>query len=60
MYSRAQALDLQKVVSVVLSPDGFHIESHIDAVPALARAKTAWWIVVGTAGVGQDCAILAC
>ncbi|MGY6463659.1 hypothetical protein ACXIUA_07060, partial [Corynebacterium sp. UMB8791] len=24
---------------VVLSPDGFHIESHIDAVPALARVK---------------------
>ena len=27
------------MVSVVLSPDGFHIESHIDAVPALARVK---------------------
>ena len=26
-------------MSVVLSPDGFHIESHIDAVPALARVK---------------------
>ena len=24
---------------VVLSSDGFHIESHIDAVPALARVK---------------------
>lgn len=23
----------------MLSPDGFHIESHIDAVPALARVK---------------------
>jgi len=27
------------VVSVVLSSDGFHIESHIDSVPALARVK---------------------
>jgi hypothetical protein len=27
------------VVSVVLSSDGFHIESHIDEVPALARVK---------------------
>ena len=27
------------MVSVVLSPDGFHIESHIDSVPALARVK---------------------
>ena len=27
------------MVSVVLSSDGFHIESHIDAVPALARVK---------------------
>ncbi len=27
------------MVVVVLSPDGFHIESHIDAVPALARVK---------------------
>ena len=26
-------------MSVVLSPDGFHIESHIDSVPALARVK---------------------
>lgn len=26
-------------MSVVLSSDGFHIESHIDAVPALARVK---------------------
>ena len=25
------------MVSVVLSSDGFHIESHIDSVPALAR-----------------------
>ncbi|WP_250409427.1 hypothetical protein [Corynebacterium tuberculostearicum] len=24
---------------MVLSPDGFHIESHIDSVPALARVK---------------------
>ena len=24
---------------LVLSPDGFHIESHIDSVPALARVK---------------------
>ena len=23
----------------MLSPDGFHVESHIDAVPALARVK---------------------
>ena len=23
----------------MLSPDGFHIESHIDSVPALARVK---------------------
>ena len=27
------------MVSVVLSSDGFHIESHIDEVPALARVK---------------------
>lgn len=27
------------MVVVVLSSDGFHIESHIDAVPALARVK---------------------
>lgn len=27
------------MVSVVLSSDGFHIESHIDSVPALARVK---------------------
>jgi len=27
------------VASVVLSSDGFHIESHIDEVPALARVK---------------------
>ena len=27
------------MVSVVLSTDGFHIESHIDSVPALARVK---------------------
>ena len=27
------------MVVVVLSPDGFHVESHIDAVPALARVK---------------------
>jgi len=27
------------VVIVVLSSDGFHIESHIDSVPALARVK---------------------
>jgi len=27
------------VVSVVLSADGFRIESHIDSVPALARVK---------------------
>lgn len=27
------------MVVVVLSPDGFHIESHIDSVPALARVK---------------------
>ena len=27
------------MVSVVLSSDGFHIESHIDKVPALARVK---------------------
>lgn len=26
-------------MSVVLSSDGFHIESHIDSVPALARVK---------------------
>ena len=26
-------------MSGVLSPDGFHIESHIDSVPALARVK---------------------
>ena len=26
-------------MSVVLSPDGFHIESHIDSVPALVRVK---------------------
>ena len=26
-------------MSVVLSSDGFHIESHIDKVPALARVK---------------------
>ena len=26
-------------MSVVLSSDGFHIESHIDEVPALARVK---------------------
>lgn len=26
-------------MSAVLSSDGFHIESHIDAVPALARVK---------------------
>ena len=24
---------------MVLSPDGFHIESHFDSVPALARVK---------------------
>ena len=29
----------QHLVSVVLSSDGFHIESHIDSVPALARVK---------------------
>ncbi|MCG7461248.1 hypothetical protein MHX61_07135 [Corynebacterium sp. ACRPF] len=27
------------MVSVVLSSDGFHIESQIDSVPALARVK---------------------
>ena len=27
------------MVVVVLSPDGFHIENHIDSVPALARVK---------------------
>ena len=27
------------MASVVLSSDGFHIESHIDSVPALARVK---------------------
>ena len=27
------------MASVVLSSDGFHIESHIDEVPALARVK---------------------
>ena len=27
------------MVIVVLSSDGFHIESHIDSVPALARVK---------------------
>ena len=27
------------MVSVVLSSDGFHIESHINSVPALARVK---------------------
>lgn len=27
------------MVSVVLSSDGFYIESHIDSVPALARVK---------------------
>ena len=27
------------MVSVVLSSEGFHIESHIDKVPALARVK---------------------
>ena len=27
------------MVIVVLSSDGFHIESHIDEVPALARVK---------------------
>ena len=27
------------MVSVVLSSDGFHVESHIDSVPALARVK---------------------
>ena len=27
------------MVSVVLSSDGFHIESHIDSVPALVRVK---------------------
>ena len=27
------------MVSVVLSSDGFHIESHIDSEPALARVK---------------------
>ena len=27
------------MVVVVLSSDGFHIESHIDSVPALARVK---------------------
>jgi len=37
--SGVQALCLQKVVSEVLSADGFHIESHIDKVPALARVK---------------------
>ena len=26
-------------MSVVLSSDGFHIESHIDSVPALVRVK---------------------
>lgn len=39
MSIRVQALCLQKVVSVVLSSDGFHIESHIDEVSALARVK---------------------
>lgn len=39
MYSGVWALAIQKVVVVVLSPDGFHIENHIDSVPALARVK---------------------
>ena len=39
MYSGVKASVIQKAVIVMLSPDGFHIESHIDAVPALARVK---------------------
>ena len=39
MSSGVEAVCLQKVVSVMLSSDGFHIESHIDSVPALARVK---------------------
>ena len=54
------ALSLQKGVSVVSSSDGFHIESHIDEVPALTRVNDLHGVVNGAAGVGQDCAIFAC
>ena len=39
MYSEVKASVIQKAVVVMLPSDGFHIESHIDSVPALARVK---------------------
>jgi hypothetical protein len=39
VYSGVKASVIQKAVVVMLSSDGFHIESHIDSVPALARVK---------------------
>ena len=37
----------------MLSSDGFHIESHIDSVPALARERSAWWVVSGQQALGR-------